>query len=246
MRHAKTLGLSVNITTNGTRVEGMFEALVQSGVDSLSFSLDGLQNTHERIRGKVGCFEETCSAIRRIKNETNIATSVYFVATSENVHELVDVYRLAQDLGCRFDFWPVNDAPEQVIRTAADREQWKSAVALIASEQPDVEARMPFYRDSLHYHAGDLSGKRRCLGLVDQYGIDYAGNLIPCCVWERPELVVGNVLERPLREWWFEPNVQNVRRALVEDGCAVSCFNHSLYEFEESTGLSFVVSEEAK
>ena len=80
------LGLSVNITTNGTRVEGMFEALVQSGVDSLSFSLDGLQDTHERISGKAGCFEETCSAIRRIKNETDIATSVYLVAAPpENI-----------------------------------------------------------------------------------------------------------------------------------------------------------------
>ncbi|MEC8276563.1 MAG: radical SAM protein [Myxococcota bacterium] len=241
VRLAKSLGLSVNITTNGTRVEGMFDELVDSGVDSLSFSLDGLKETHERIRGKDGCFDETCSAIRRIRNETEIATSVYFVATSENVHELVDVYRLANGLGARFDFWPVNDAPELAIQARHHQDLWRKAVALISSEQPEVASRGPFYRDSLQYHSGDLYGKRRCLGLVDQYGIDYAGNLIPCCVWERPELVVGNVLDRPLRAWWVEPHVQESRRVLVETGCSVQCFNHSLYEFEDSTGLSFIV-----
>ena len=49
---ARALGLHVNITTNGTLVDKRWDALSQSGVDSLSFSIDGLERTHDRLRGK--------------------------------------------------------------------------------------------------------------------------------------------------------------------------------------------------
>ena len=48
-RAAKRLGMGVNITTNGTVLERHYDALVGS-VDSLSFSIDGLPATHDRLR----------------------------------------------------------------------------------------------------------------------------------------------------------------------------------------------------
>jgi MoaA/NifB/PqqE/SkfB family radical SAM enzyme len=244
VRYAKTLGLSVNITTNGTLVEKNWDKLVHSGVDSVSFSIDGLLETHEKIRGKKGCFDQTVSAIKRVQNETKIDTSIYFVATNANVHELIPVYKLSKELDARFDFWPVNDAPEMAINTVEEQQYWRDAVALISKAEPDVAKRSQFYKDAMSYHAGALDGQSlRCLGLVDQYGIDYEGNLIPCCVWEKEGLIIGNVMEKPLREWWVDPKVQNARHQLVDTGCDAGCFNHSLYEFTDSTGLSFVVEK---
>jgi organic radical activating enzyme len=111
VRAAKARGLSVNITTNGTLVERRWAELTQSGVDSLSMSLDGLETTHDQLRGKVGAFTQTVRALRRVKDEAGITTSVYFTVTNQNVHELVPVFELAQQLRAGFDFWPVNDAP---------------------------------------------------------------------------------------------------------------------------------------
>ena len=115
---------------------------------------------------KFGCFDEThVQRFGGFENETEIAASVYFVATSEKYcMRLVDVYQLANDAGLGLTFgrsmmhqsWPFGLGITQ-------DSLWKEAVAVISAEQPEVASRaLP--RDSLQYHSGDLSGKRRCFG----------------------------------------------------------------------------------
>lgn len=242
IRACKQRGLIVNLTTNGTLVEKYWEALTQTGIDSLSFSLDGLQDTHEQIRGQKGCFHRTLRALERISRETSIQTSVYFVVTSQNLPELWDVYNLAKANGAKFDFWPVNDAPELYIQEH-QQDLWRETVEKLMASDPSFRAKSAFYHDSLSYHSQDFSGKMRCLGFVDQYGITYRGEFLPCCVWQGKGLVQGNVFEHSLRELWFSPKIQRYRYDLIEKGCAVGCFNHSLYEFQQSTGLSFQITD---
>jgi len=242
VRQAKARGLSVNITTNGTRLAARWQECRDSGVDSLSFSIDGLAPTHDRLRGQKGAWKKTMAALARVVADGSIATSVYFTATSDNVHELVEVYEQVRAAGARFDFWPVNDAPALALRSPEHQAAWRAAVAHIAAREPEVQGRLAFYRDSLAYHAGQLNGlPLRCLGLIDQYGITYDGWLLPCCVWGAGELAVGNVFETPLRELWSSPEVQAARRSLWSEGCTAGCFNHSLYELTESTGQPFRV-----
>ena len=248
IKEAKDRGLSVNMTTNGTLVERYWEELCNSGIDSLSFSIDGLSQVHDELRGQNGAFEKTQKAILRVRKETNISCSVYFVATNKNVHQLTEVFRLTQRWGCSFDFWPVNDAPDLYIKGSKDVRQWREAVDYIAKHSPKVHQNLKFYEGSLVYHNQNNSadgqaqlGASRCLGLIDQYGITYDGWLLPCCVWGASELRMGNVFERSLSELWYSREVQKYRKTLFEKGCKVGCFNHSLYEFQQSTGLSFVV-----
>lgn len=243
---AKARGLSVNITTNGTRLKARWDECLGSGVDSLSFSIDGLEQTHDRLRGQKGAWKKTMAALRALRRDDRIAASVYFTATSENVDELIEVYERVRALGARFDFWPVNDAPDLALRSEAHQAAWRRAVEHIAAREPAVQGRLAFYRDSLAYHRGELDGvPLRCLGLVDQYGVTYEGDLLPCCVWGGEGLKVGNVFDTPLPELWRSAPVQAARRSLFHDGCSAGCFNHSLYEFSESTGLPFQVAGEA-
>ena len=94
------------------------------------------------------------------------------------------------------------------------------------------------------YHSHRLEGRSvRCLGFVEQYGVTYDGSFLPCCVWGKEELQMGNVFQTSLRELWFSPEIQAYRKKLYQEGCTVGCFNHSLYEFMESTGQHFVVGE---
>jgi MoaA/NifB/PqqE/SkfB family radical SAM enzyme/glycosyltransferase involved in cell wall biosynthesis len=234
---ARALGLHVNITTNGTMVDKRWDALMGSGVDSLSFSIDGLEATHDRLRGKKGCWTQTLTAVQRVL-EAGIHVSVYMVVTRENVRELPQVYALVKGIGADFDFWPVNDAPEHYLRTAEDQSRWKAALAVLAGMDPQIAARRAYYETALDYHGQGL-GAVRCLGLVDQFGVTYDGRFLPCCVWGGEGLAVGNVFETPLTELWTHPDVQRYREGLFHEGCTVGCFNHSLYELEQSTGQSF-------
>lgn len=234
---AAARGLSVNVTTNGTLVERHWERLVRAPIQSLSMSVDGLPETHDRLRGRKGSFETTWRALERVVREGRFDPCVYFTVTRENVGELVAVWRMVRALGCRFDFWPVNDARDLYLSTPAEHEAWRAAVTTIAATEPDVAARAHYYAEAMGYHEG-AEGPVRCLGLVDQYGVTYDGRLLPCCVWGGDGLSVGNVWERPLRELWHDPAVQSRREALYRSGCEVGCYNHSLYEFTASTGES--------
>ncbi len=234
---ARARGLSVNITTNGTLVERHWDRLAASGVSSLSFSVDGLPDTHDRLRAVPGCFAKTWAALERTVVDGRMDPCVYFTVTRENVHELVAVWQRVRALGARFDFWPVNDAPELFLTSDADKKAWLDAVATIGKADPDVAARAHYYAEGLGYHAGER-GPVRCLGLVDQYGVTYTGDLLPCCVWGGDGLKVGNVFEVPLRELWVSEPVQAHRQRLYGTGCEAGCYNHSLYEFTASTGES--------
>ena len=237
---AKALGLSVNITTNGTLLDRHWDAMVASGVDSLSFSLDGLGATHDRLRGKEGCFEQTVAALARTRAH-GLPASVYFTATRDNVGELLDVWKLAREHGARFDFWPVNDAPELAMTTPAARSAWQHAIETIAAVDPEVASKAAYLLAGTDYHAGQTVPVR-CLGLVDQFGVKYTGEFIPCCVWEGDGLVLGNVFETPLSELWNAPDVQRFRTDMFDEGCGAGCYNHSLYEFQQSTRLDFRVA----
>lgn len=239
VRAARQRGMGVNITTNGLLVRRHWPALRDSGVSSLSFSIDGHPETHDRLRGQQGACERTWAAIAHVR-EQGMPANVYFVATKENVRELVDVYERAKSLGCGFDFWPVNDAPELYIRTKADVAAWKTAVAHIAQRESTVAARHAFYEEGMAYHAGTLpENSVRCLGLIEQFGVTFDGQLLPCCVWGGEGLAVGNVFETPLAELWYSPAVQQRRHALYGEGCTAGCFNHSLYEFTEALQQPF-------
>ena len=240
---AQRYGFHVNMTTNGTLVEKYWEKIVESSIDSLSFSIDGLEETHDKIRGQKGAFSKTFKALKRVIEESNIDTSVYFVATNENVGELISVFELVHKVGSRFDFWPVNDVEELYIRSPKDQQLWKEAVKYISKKEASVKNLLPFYEEGLRYHNHELKGKSlRCLGFVDQYGITYDGSFLPCCVWGGQNLVVGNIFVEGLEKLWYSATVQDFRIKLYNSGCDAGCYNHSLYEFLEATGESFIVS----
>ncbi|MDP6932227.1 MAG: glycosyltransferase, partial [Myxococcota bacterium] len=206
VRAARERGLAVNITSNGTLVSRRWDELCASGVNSVSLSLDGLESTHDRLRGRKGSWRTTMGALDRLAEEPDIGVSVYFVVTRDNIDELPRVFDLARERGAGFDFWPVNDAPD-LHMGEEHRTAWMAAVDHVAEHLPQVAARRAYYEEGLAYHGG-RSSRVRCLGLVDQYGVKYNGDLLPCCVWEGEGLVVGNVFETGLRKLWYSGPVR--------------------------------------
>lgn len=237
VRAAKGKGLAVNVTTNGTLLDRHWPALKHAGVDSLSFSVDGLPETHDRLRGRPGSHAKTWEALLRVLREGGVGASVYMTVGRTNVRELVPVWERVREAGAGFDFWPVNDAPDLALLGEEDKAAWRDAVEHIARHDAEVAARAHYYVEALRYHAGERV-PMRCLGLVDQYGVTYDGDLLPCCVWGADGLKAGNVFETPLPTLWASPAVQAARERLFRAGCAAGCYNHSLYEFTDSTGLS--------
>ena len=237
VRQAKERGMAVNITTNGTLVQRHWQALIHSGLDSISISLDGREAVHDRLRGRPGAYRQALAGLERLARHGGMGVSVYFVVTRENLEELPHVFALSQELGVGFDFWPVNHAPHLAL-TASQGGRYLEILDQIAASDAAVAQRLDYLRRGLDYHAGSL-GAVRCLGLVDQYGVTPEGDLLPCCVWGREELVVGNVFQQPLSELWHGPEARRLRSHLLREGCRAGCFNHSLRAFQQATGRDF-------
>ncbi|MCK6528994.1 radical SAM protein [Myxococcota bacterium] len=238
IERARNLGLGVNVTTNGTLIEDQFDRLKRSGVDSLSISIDGMGALHDRLRGRPGTFDAVARAIERLQRETRIWLNVYFVVTNQNVQDLWAVYRYAKDRGIGFDFWPVNGYPHLYVTEPGQVETYRETVRRIAQHEPTVRERLDYYEHGIEY----MGGRRehyRCLGLVEQLAVNHEGRMVPCCVWDQKDLQVGSVFDTPLDVLFYSPEAQRMREAIHRDGCLDQCFNHSLYEFQQATGLPF-------
>ena len=90
---------NVNLPTNGLlpdkvfrAVDRMLEVAPQAAID-LNFSLDGLANTHDAIRGVPNNFERTIATLaeaeRRYKGNRRVRRNVVTVITRENYDEIV-------------------------------------------------------------------------------------------------------------------------------------------------------------
>ncbi len=66
------------------------------GVESYQLSLDGMENKHDRCRGK-GSFRKTVDAIKLL-NECGMPVVVMFTLTKENACDLPDVFELCCEL----------------------------------------------------------------------------------------------------------------------------------------------------
>jgi len=242
IEYAKNLGLGVNITTNGTLLRRDMPALINSRVDSLSISVDGFKETHDVLRGVDGAYEETMAAVRELQESTDIHLNIYFVVTNQNVRDLVPIHDFAQERGIGFDFWPVNGYPHLYVTEGEHKQAYLDAVTEIGTRNHEVRERMDYYRYGIEY----MEGRRdhvRCLGLIEQFGVNHEGQLVPCCVWDQKGLQVGSALEEPLDQLFYSQRAQDLREQVFGTGCLDQCFNHSLYEFQQATGLPFVVQE---
>ncbi len=239
--HAREAGLGTNVTTNGLLVPDRIDAIVESGLDSISISIDGMASVHDALRGSPGAFETATRALALLQHH-DIDVHVHFVVTRRNADHLLAVHDLATSHGAALDFWPVNDVPSLYLRDEASRRTYRDAVEALAAADTGHAARRRFYLTGLDYHAG-WNRAVRCLGLIQQFGITVDGRLMPCCVWGHDDLAIGDLEQHDLETLWTGASARAFRKRLVEQGCRKGCYNHSLHEFEKTTGLSFVLDE---
>jgi radical SAM protein with 4Fe4S-binding SPASM domain len=98
----------LSIVTNGTRLRGNAAALVAARTDVLMVSLDGTEQTHDRIRGMKGAFATTVDGIRAVQEEKKKRRSakpyigVISVVSADNQDSLEELFETAEGLDIDF------------------------------------------------------------------------------------------------------------------------------------------------
>ena len=96
---SRSLPLHTSLVTNGTLLESRIDEIAPYINGVVYVSLDGLEKTHDAIRGVNGCFKK---AIRGITASTpKIPVTINTTMMAENLYEIEGLVKLAKELNAR-------------------------------------------------------------------------------------------------------------------------------------------------
>jgi MoaA/NifB/PqqE/SkfB family radical SAM enzyme len=96
---SRSLPLHTNLITNGTLLESKIDEISPYINGVVYVSLDGLEKTHDAIRGVSGCFRKAVRGISAA--EEKVAVTINTTIMAENIDEVESLVRLAKELGTK-------------------------------------------------------------------------------------------------------------------------------------------------
>lgn len=98
LNYARDKGIYTSVTTNGLNLVQNVDKLMNGRVSELFLSLDGLQDTHNFIRGNPGSFQKAIGGLEKLfVNRNAPKVSIFFVITQWNYTELIDFAEFFRD-----------------------------------------------------------------------------------------------------------------------------------------------------
>lgn len=245
------LGIQVNLLTNGLAVEKEVAAeLERVGVSGVGVSLDGLQPTHDRVRG-AGSFASVLRAIR-VLQDAGVSLNVLTTVHPLNLAELPAIGELLESLGVSAwrlqTLMPMGRVLSQGLRVL-DREQLLALGQFIRerSAHPSGGLRL-LCSDGLEYvHDAANEGRRwrGCSAGLVAVGITADGR-VKGCLSMPDALTEGDLRRASLWDVWFRPGAFPYTRGFKREqlgpncsGCdkALECLGGCTASSFTSTGL---------
>lgn len=224
-RHAKAMGFYVGLSSNGTLIDASnIERIADIGYDYVGISIDGVRDTHDRFRRKLGAYDASMAAVR-LCHEHGIKVGLRFTMTQDNAQDLPAMLQLIEDERVdKFYFSHLNyagrgninrkdDAMLQTTRWAMDLlfdtcwqllERGTPKEFVTGNNDADgvyllywVQRHFPNMLEHVAARLRQWGGNASGLNVAN---IDNLGNVHPDTMWWHHTL--GNVRERPFSEIW--------------------------------------------
>lgn len=226
--YAKEFGFSCGITTNGTLIDSAAaEKIVESGIRSVTISLDGMEDTHDWFRNKKGSFQKAVQGVQNLLAASNgrILTQITTVVHRKNIHQLEDMFAFVSGLGV--DSWRVINL-EPIGRALSnsklllDPRQFQKLLTFIREKRYSSLVKMDVTYGCSHYLTEKFERTVRDNYFFCGSGILVAsvlcnGDIYSCMdIERRPELVQGNIRKDNFVDVW-KNGFQEFRKSRVED-----------------------------
>lgn len=227
---ARSLGLQVNFTTNGTRLDkDTARYLVDQRVHCVAFSIDDASpRRHDAVRGVSGAWKAAWKGLLRLREATQRkghgpAVTVNTVVTRQNIDHMADLYRLLFERGVdRWRLLPVDTSDrtmmpseKQWTRLAGQWDAWTPLLDRLPlgwqAERPERSA----HRAHKGCYAVDFYGERICFAPWFNLFIDANGAVYPCCAGKVQIPTYGNLFEQPLGDILDSPRRREVRASMA-------------------------------
>ena len=252
IRYLKGRDVHVLFNSNGTLLTPSWqEALIQSGLDEYRVSLDAAHpELYERIRGRPFLSRVLAHLREFVSTKANLGsdlprTSLWCMGMRDNVDELVDLVRVAAEIGIpevylqrlTYDVDPAERRGLGQIDQALFGQLYEHESEVIAECQRQS-------RDlGIAFQASGATDPRRSLGAARSPSqrpwmdcrrpwttayITANGNALPCCIapfatTRYGDLILGNVWEQGFDELWNGEPYRSWREALLSDSPRQAC-----------------------
>jgi MoaA/NifB/PqqE/SkfB family radical SAM enzyme len=244
--HLKQRGAEVLFNTNAiplNRQRG--DALVAAGLDEMRVSLDAVTpELYARLRG----VDRLPQVIRNLKafigrhgGRLSPKVSLWWVAMQSNLHQLPDLVHLAAEIGVGEIYLQrlVYFGGGEEIGEQTTMKVEQSLFASLEEQQAELVVECEKLADELGlvFRASGLStpsesitakGSHPWQGCMRPWVLMYItanGNALPCCIapfatTDYPQIILGNVLERPVSQVWNGRPYRELRSAVLGEAPA--------------------------
>jgi len=240
--HAKTLGMRTTVTSNGMLLTRKRMEMLRDCTDVLAISLDGVPESHNRMRASEQAFDRMRSNLDHVR-ASGVDFGFIFTLTLHNVNELEWAAQFAVDQGAKlFQIHPLEEVGRAEIELAGRRpDEIESAYAYLAAEQlRHVHAGRLFvqldlfHRDLLRQHAdrvcaGDTwCGETQLSKYVTPLVIEAEGTVVPLGYGFGRPYALGSLARERLRDlaprWIAEryPAFRSLCRRVFAEACLPS------------------------
>lgn len=210
-------GFKTFLMTNGTLIDGDgAERIKNTGVEAVQISLDGMPETHDKVRGH-GSFDKAAAGLQALA-EAGVEVTVNVTLSKMNLPEIERLATTARELGAaRIGFARL--VPEGRGEVMSDdmlsAKEVETAYCFIKDLKIDGLQLMTRDPISCLVHDGGESTScgdvavAGCAAGLSGVSIMPDGTVMPC---RRMNFGIGNINEEPLREIWAaSPVLNNLR-----------------------------------
>ncbi|HEY4670006.1 MAG TPA: radical SAM protein [Tepidiformaceae bacterium] len=142
--YARQVGLRTVLSTNGTLIDGETAARIkETGFSYVGISLDGLEGTHDKVRGKKGAFQSSIEAIRHLR-ASGVRTGLRYTVHAKNLADLPAVLDLLESEGidrCCFYHLAYSGRGERISSFDLAPEETRAALDFVFDRAEELHRR---------------------------------------------------------------------------------------------------------
>jgi radical SAM protein with 4Fe4S-binding SPASM domain len=223
------MGITMGLLTNGQICElDIIPPLKEIGISNVGISLDGLEQTHDFIRGSKGSFIKVLKSISMLQ-KANLSFIVITTVNAFNIQDLPAMLQMLQSIGVRK--WRVQ--PTIPIGRVKDNRELRTDDSWVAELVYFIRRFKPKAKlggldiicgDGLEYIEENSIERpwRGCPAGLTACSITSDGKVIGCLSMT-PDLIEGDLRKKDLWSIWFDQSSFGYSRKFSADQLGPNC-----------------------
>jgi len=229
----------IDLLTNGALItEKVLNRLEESNIFNVQVSIDGIEENHDRFRGKKGTYERAINAIKLLK-DSKYNVSISSTVTKQNMTEIPQIIDMAIDLGIpSFKttlFMPAGRGKGNIDKLVLTKQDAKDFACMMIKKKKEVgksiiinsETESPWLVEGLDKRIlksmkFEDSSKIGCTAGTSSLYINSDGEIAPCPFLR--DLKAGDVRECNIKDIWDNSKTfdifRNITRGCLKGKCS--------------------------